>query len=147
MIIKGKHIRQLCRIVDNQKQSDNLKTILTKEEFLESINNCDKLVCFVNTNWSGTSRTSLSIFKELCANRPDIDTLIIENDGESFIYQWLKDQEETFEKTNTELKKRPYSWIHANGEVFGVQKENFVWFKSTLNGQSVADLSRIEYWK
>ncbi len=125
-----------------------MKTIINKEEFIELVETYEELICFVHSTWSGTSVMSLKKFNELATNRPELNLVIIVNDGaDSFIYQWLKDQEETFEINNTNLKKRPHSWIHGNGEVFGVNKGNFIWYEHSLRQQSLADLDKKGYWK
>lgn len=118
-----------------------MKTITDKKEFDEIIATHDKVICFVHSPWALTSLKGLYKFKELVAKRPTQTFIIINNDSaESFIYKWLKDQEETFESRKVNLKKRTFSWIHGNGELLGIQNSNIIWFENSIYEQTIDKL-------
>jgi hypothetical protein len=111
--------------------NNQLKTIVEIEEFKEIINQLDRVVFFVHSTWSWTSMVGLKRIEELIDNLNVSNFMIIDNtSSESFIYDWLKNQEtKKRAESDKSLKPRVGSWIHGNGELFGVRSGNIEWFE------------------
>jgi len=141
--------KPLCGIVGQpENYSDILKTIKDKKDFEELIQNSGLVICFVHSPWSGTSMPGLKVFKDLLLSKPEFTYILIDNESaDSFIYDWLKNQEQIFEPNNINLKRRVGSWIHGNGEIFGVINGHLIWFEHSINGQTIKDIEKKGYFE
>ena len=125
-----------------------MKTIIDKQEFEELIHTQELVICFVHSPWAGTSLMGLQKFRELVSSRSNFCFVIIDNDSaDSFIYDWLKNQEKTLEMNNSSLKKRAGSWIHGNGEMFGVKNKHLIWFETSIYNLTRSEIEGKSYFK
>jgi hypothetical protein len=111
-----------------------LKTIYTKEEFDELLATYSQLIFYVYSPWSGVSAMGLKLFKSLSEGKPQCTYIVIDNEfANSFIYKWLRDQEQFLGENNPRINKIKGAWINGYGEVFGTENGKLTWFEHLIH--------------
>jgi hypothetical protein len=93
-----------------------LRNICEKKDFEQIISQNRKVLCLVHSHFSGVSYLSLCILQDFHEKTNGV-FIVIDNEGESFIYDWLQEQ-----------SPKKQSWIHGYGEFFGVVDGRLDWF-------------------
>lgn len=123
-------------------------TIRDKKDFEELIHTQEFVICFVHSSWAEQSMMGRQRFMELTLSKSDFSFVLIDNGStESFVYDWLEDQEKTFGMNNNKLRKGKGSWIHGNGELFGVRNKQLIWFESSIHNHTFSEMEEKNYFK
>jgi hypothetical protein len=113
-----------------------LKEVSTLIEFQQIINEQKVAVFCVKTLWSGDSMARIPAFEKLSLSNKNTPFYIIPNgdsrdEGDSFIYGWLKEQEgKNWAGTNTQIPVTTRSWIHGYSETFMIINGELKWFEN-----------------
>jgi hypothetical protein len=118
-----------------------MKIIIQKSDFEDLIQMNDRVIFFVHSPWSGSSKMGLPIFIELAKQVSECKFAIIDNEsGEGFIYEWLASQFPEYASHNPEIIIPKGSWIHGHGELIGIRSGKFCLFAKSVFKSQIKDL-------
>lgn len=99
-------------------------------DFEEIIQQHSKLLCIVHSAWSKTSQISFSKLTKVKDALKNLQIVLVDNpNADSFIYDWLKNQEgKHWAGTQKLIEAKQNSWIQGNGEWLGLENGQLKWF-------------------
>lgn len=102
--------------------------IKTLEEFENIISKHQNVIFFVHSPWSSQSQISRAKLNSAISNTPKIEICEIDNNSaDTFIINWLQEQEGKNWVNGKTILARKTSWIHGYGELFKIENAQLRW--------------------